>query len=161
VGEAALECVVLIGLPAAGKTTFYRTYFAATHAHLSKDLWPNATRREARQRALLAETLSLGRSVVIDNTNLTVVDRAALLAIAHAGDARAIAYFFNVTTREAAARNAAREGRAKVPNVAIFTGAKRLEAPTLAEGFDQLFELVLTPERTWNVTEITLQGRSA
>jgi predicted kinase len=34
--EAIAELVVLIGLPAAGKTSFYRARLAATHVHVSK-----------------------------------------------------------------------------------------------------------------------------
>jgi predicted kinase len=148
------ECVILIGLPGAGKTTFYQQNFAATHRHVSKDLWPNATGRDRRQRRALTEALTEGVPVVVDNTNPTVAERAAIIAAARAHGARIVGYFFDVTTREAVARNAARTGRQKVPNVAIFTVAKRLEAPTLAEGFDQLFRIRLTPERTFSVTPI-------
>ena len=55
--------------------------------------------------------------------------------------ARVIGYSFNVNTRPAVARNAERTGRGKVPTVAIFTAAKRLQRPSLAEGFDQLFRV--------------------
>jgi predicted kinase len=148
------ECVIFVGLPAAGKTTFYHRYFAATHQHISKDLWPNAPGRDARQRRLLAETIAGGSSAVVDNTNPAIADRAALIEIARAAGARVVGYFFDVTTREAVARNAGREGRQKVPKVAIFTVAKRLEPPTLAEGFDQLFRLTLKPDRTFHIEEI-------
>src|SRR5438067_2239432 len=42
------EIVILMGLPGAGKTTFYQSFFAASHAHISKDLWPNARERDHR-----------------------------------------------------------------------------------------------------------------
>jgi predicted kinase len=41
--------VILIGLPAAGKTTFYREKFHATHDHVSKDLLRNNPRPEPRR----------------------------------------------------------------------------------------------------------------
>jgi hypothetical protein len=69
------ECVI-IGLPGAGTTTFYRRYFAATHRHVSKDLWPYARRREARQQQVLQDALASGESVVVDNTNPTRLERA-------------------------------------------------------------------------------------
>lgn len=149
-----LECVILVGLPAAGKTTFYRRYFAATHRHISKDLWPNATRRDARQRRAIDDALSAGASVVVDNTNPASAERAAIVNAARSHGARVICYFFDVTTKESVARNAGRTGREKVPNVAIFTVAKRLEPPTPEEGFDQLFRLQLKPDRTFTIVEI-------
>lgn len=150
-----LECVIFIGLPGAGKTTFYRRYFADTHAHVSKDLWPNATAREARQRRVIADSMAAGRSVVVDNTNPTAADRAAIIAIARTYGARVVGYFFDVTTRLAVARNAGRTGREKVPSVAIFTVAKRLERPTLAEDFDQLFCVQFSEDRSQHVTEVS------
>jgi len=137
--SALVECVILIGLPGAGKSSLYREKFASTHVHVSKDLWPNATKREERQREMIEEALGAGRSVVIDNTNPTIAERAALIRLARVHGARVIGYFFDVNTRTAVARNAERTGRGKVPNVAIFTAAKRLQRPSLAEGFDQLF----------------------
>jgi len=148
------ECVILVGLPGAGKTSFYEQNFAASHRHISKDLWPNAAGREARQRRELAEALAAGASVVVDNTNPSIADRAAIIAIAHASGARVIGYFFDVTTRQAIARNAERRDRKKVPNVAIFTVAKRLVPPTPGEGFDELFRVTLTPDRTFSVSGI-------
>jgi len=150
-----LECIILIGLPGAGKTTFYRAYFAATHAHISKDLWPHASGRDARQRRAIDEALAAGRSVTVDNTNPTVADRAAITATARAHGANIIGYFFDVSTRVAIARNAGRTGRAKVPNVAIFTVAKKLERPTLFEGFDQLFCVQIDDDRVPHVNEMS------
>ena len=149
-----LECIILVGLPGAGKTTFYRRYFAATHVHISKDLWPNATGRDARQRRLIDESLASGRSVIIDNTNATVADRAAILSIARTHRADVRCYFIDVTTRAAVARNAGRADKEKVPNVAIFTVAKRLQRPTAEEGFDQLFCVQITESRDFHVVEL-------
>jgi predicted kinase len=149
------ECVLLVGLPGAGKSTLYRDTFAATHLHVSKDLWPNATGREKRQQGMISEALAAGQSVVVDNTNPTAAERALLIAIAREHRARVIGYFFDITTRAAVARNATRTGKAKVPNVAIFTVAKRLEPPTFAEGFDELFRVTFGEDRSRSVTPVT------
>jgi predicted kinase len=150
-----LECVILTGLPGAGKSSLYREKFAGTHVHVSKDLWPNATKREDRQRELIEEALASGKSIVIDNTNPTIAERATLIAIARTHGARVIGYYFDVNTRTAVARNAERTGRGKVPNVAIFTAAKRLQRPSLAEGFDQLFHVQIDKARSLRITEIS------
>ena len=149
-----LECVILVGLPAAGKTTFYRSRFASTHRHISKDLWPNAAGRDTRQRRLIDEALAAGASIVVDNTNATRAERQAIVGAARARGARVVGYFFDVTTREAVARNADRTGRERVPKVAIFTVAKRLEPPAPDEGFDQLFRLHLKSDRTFEMVEV-------
>jgi len=91
---------------------------------------------------------------VVDNTHPTVAERAAVIAAARARGARVVGYFVDVTTRVAVARNAERTGREKVPNVAIFTIAKRLERPALAEGFDQLFRVEVTETREFRVSEV-------
>lgn len=133
----APECVILIGLPGAGKSTFYRARLPA-HVHVSKDEFPNVRNKQARQDAALHAALAAGRDVVVDNTNVSLAERASVIAIARAHGARVVGYYVEAATREAIARNEKREGRAKVPKVAIFTCAKRLVPPSLAEGFDEL-----------------------
>jgi predicted kinase len=131
--------VILIGLPGAGKTTFYTQRLAATHLHISKDRFPRSARdKQARQDAALAAALDQGRSVAIDNTNVSAAERAAIIVLAKARGARIIGVYIDATTREAVARNERREGPEKVPKVAIFTKAKRLEPPLMGEGFDEL-----------------------
>jgi predicted kinase len=140
------ECVILIGLPAAGKSTFYRERFAGTHDHISKDLLRNNRKPERRQEQLLLESLSGGRSLVIDNTNASVATRAPLIRAGHAHGARVIGYYFPTEAGAALRRNRARDGRERVPDVAIFAVRKRLEPPSREEGFDELFEVKLVED---------------
>ena len=133
-----LELVIFTGLPGSGKSTYYREHFAATHVHVSKDLMPNARGREDRQRMQIEAALAAGRSVVVDNTNPSRDVRAALIAICLRFGARVIGYYFDVDVRVCIMRNREREGRARVPEVAIFTTRKKLQVPELGEGFDEL-----------------------
>jgi predicted kinase len=137
VAIARPECVILVGLPGAGKTTFYRQRYSS-HEHISKDALPSAGNKQARQEAALRRALAEGRSVIVDNTHVSPADRAAVIAVAREFDARVVGYYIEATTREAVARNEKRTGRAKVPKVAIFTSAKRLVPPAAEEGFDEL-----------------------
>jgi predicted kinase len=147
-----MDCVILIGLPAAGKSSFYRERFAATHDHISKDLLRNNRKPERRQEQLLVESLSGGRSIVIDNTNASVATRAPLIRAARAHGARVVGYYFPTEAGAALRRNRAREGRERVPDVAIFAVRKRLEPPSREEGFDELFEVkLLEDERRFEV----------
>jgi predicted kinase len=149
------ECVILIGLPAAGKTTFYNRQFAATHVHISKDLGPSASGKDARQERLLRESLQAGRSVVIDNTNPAIEDRAPLIRIAREHGARVIGFHLQATTREAVGRNRGREGKQRVPDVAIFTKAKRMVAPSAREGFDELYRVSIRDDGSFDVQPVT------
>jgi predicted kinase len=134
---SAPDCIILIGLPGAGKSTFSRQRFPA-HTHISKDSFPRHARdKQARQDAAIRAALAAGRSIVVDNTNVTTADRAAVISLAREFAARVIGYYVDSTTRDAVARNE-RRGRAKVPKVAIFTSAKKLVPPALSEGFDEL-----------------------
>jgi hypothetical protein len=87
------ECAILIGLPAAGKTTFYRKHLAGTHVQVSKDLMPHARRRDDRQARLILEALTAGRSVAVDNINPTAADRAGIIALARSCQAEVVGYF--------------------------------------------------------------------
>jgi predicted kinase len=149
-----MECVILIGLPAAGKTSFYRERFAGSHDHVSKDLMRHAPRPQRREEQLVAESLASGRSVVIDNTNPSAAVRAPLIRLARAHGAEVIGYYFPTEAGDALRRNRAREGRDRVPDVAIFTVRKRLEPPALEEGFDRLFAVRLhEQERRFDVED--------
>jgi predicted kinase len=129
---------ILVGLPGSGKTSFVRARLAG-HAHVSKDLMRSTRDRSARQLALVAQALAAGRSVVVDNTNLRLTDRAPLIAAARAAGAKVVGYFFDATAKDCLARNRGREGKARVPDVAIHVARARLEPPTREEGFDALF----------------------
>ena len=133
-----LELVIFVGLPGSGKSTYYREHFAATHVHVSKDLMANVRARDERQRREIETALAAGRSVVVDNTNPSRDVRAPLIATGRRYGAKVTGYFFDVDVRACIMRNREREGRARVPEVAIFTTRKKLQPPALDEGFDEL-----------------------
>lgn len=135
------HCVILIGLPGAGKSTFARGRFPG-YDYISKDAFPPGARnKQARQDAALRAAFGNGRSAIVDNTSVTPAERAAIITIAREFGARITGYYLAISTRDAVARNEQREGRAKVPKVAIFTAAKRLVPPSPDEGFDELHTL--------------------
>lgn len=148
-----MELVLFIGLQGSGKSSFYRERFADSHVLVSKDLWPHARRREARQRRLISEALASGRSVVVDNTNPTPELRAPLISLGKGYGARVVGNAFESRLEDCLARNAKREGQARVPEVALYTTRKVLRWPSLAEGFDALYFVRFTPEGTFEVTD--------
>ena len=135
-----LELIVLVGLQGAGKSTFYRTTLAATHALVSKDLMGRRARdKQGRQVREIAGHLAAGRSVVVDNTNVTVADRAALLVVGRAHSARVACYLFEPDLLGSRERNRLRLGRARVPDDVLEMTLRRFEPPHPGEGFDALF----------------------
>jgi predicted kinase len=138
------ELVVFVGLQAAGKSSFYRERFAATHVLVSKDLLRNNRKPQRRQLRLVEEALARGRSVVVDNTNPTAAERAPLVTLGRGHGARIVGYYFPAPLTDCLVRNAGREGRARVPSVALYATARKLERPRRTEGFDALFQVRLT-----------------
>ena len=134
----AMDLVILVGLPASGKTTYYRDHFADSYVHVSKDLMPNARRRDDLQERAIGQALQSGRSVVVDNTNPSPAVRAPLIALGRRHGARIIAYYFETAGKECLVRNRQREGKARVPDVAIFVTSKKLVPPSESEGFDEV-----------------------
>jgi predicted kinase len=135
--------VIFVGLPASGKSSFYRARFAATHALVSKDLMPNNRRRAARQLELVTAALRAGRPVVVDNTNTRRADRVELVQLAQAWRIPVAVYHFTATLESCLMRNRGREGKARVPDVALFTAKKLLEPPGDDEGFAARYEVEL------------------
>jgi predicted kinase len=132
------DLVIFSGLQAAGKSTFYARRFATAHVLVSKDRLRRHRRPGRRQAELIAEALAARRSVVVDNTNPTPEVRAELIALGRQHGARIVGYWFPPDVRASVERNAQREGRARVPPVAIYATATRLVAPSHAEDFDAL-----------------------
>jgi predicted kinase len=157
-----VELVVLIGLPAAGKTSFFGERFAATHVHVSNDLRPRgARRRRDAERREIEDALRGGRSVVVDNTHPRARDRAPLVALGRAHGARVVGYYFEPDVKGSLARNALRSGTGRVPAVAVHVAHKRLEPPSLAEGFDALFALRLAPGGGFEIAPLAGDGADA
>jgi len=134
-----MELIIFVGLQASGKTTFYHTHFAATHQHISKDLFPNNKNKDRRQTQLITESLNEGKSVVVDNTNPTTIERAPLIEIGKNYSCKIIGYYFNLPLNLCLERNSQRIGKAKVPEVGIYAKAKKLTPPSYSEGFHDLF----------------------
>ena len=130
--------MVLVGLQGSGKSTWVAEHLAATHVVVSKDYWPNARRRETRQRRVVAGLLAEGRSVVVDNTDPAPEDRAPLIAAAREAGVPVRAVWLDTPAEVCLARNDARTGRARVPLVGFFATRARLVPPSMEEGFDRV-----------------------
>ena len=137
-----MELVLFIGLPASGKSSFYRARFADTHCLVSKDLLKNNRRKDRRQKQLIEEAFQNGLSVTLDNTHPEKAQRAPWIEMAKSWSAVVKGYYFSSLASECLERNRIRAER--VPDVAIFSIAKQLQLPSFDEGFDELYYVKLT-----------------
>ena len=139
--------MLLVGAQASGKTTFYRRRFAGTHEWINRDTLGSP----ARERDALARVLASGRPYVLDRTNALAADRAVSIAAAKARGYRVVGYFFRSELKELLGRNSRREGREKIPPAGVVATFKRLQPPTAAEGYDELYEVRAGPGGEFDV----------
>lgn len=139
---------MLIGIQGAGKTTFYQRRFSDSHVRINLDM----LRTRSRETLLLTACLEGGQRFVVDNTNVTPVERARYIALAKERRFRVVGYYFEPDARGAVTRNAARARH--VPKVGIFGTLKRLVRPELSEGFDQLWSVSIGADGEFVVTAL-------
>jgi predicted kinase len=154
-----MQLVILIGLQASGKSTFYRERFARTHAYVSRDQFRRTANPPRRQKDLIDTALADGRDVVVDNTSPRVADRAPIIRQAKSFGAEVVGYFFEPDVQGSIARNRQRPPAQRVPDVAIYVTAKRLVRPSLAEGFDELFSVRSAADNNFVLTPLAQTGR--
>ncbi|MBO0822974.1 MAG: ATP-binding protein [Actinobacteria bacterium] len=126
---------VLVGLQASGKTTFCHQMLGG-YVQVSKDHWPSARNRQRRQLRLIGDALAAGRDVAVDNTNPSPEEWQPLMEVARQNGGRVVAYWFPPDLPGSLGRNAARQGRARVPEVGLRAVMARLQRPELTDGFD-------------------------
>ena len=127
--------VIMMGLQGSGKSTFYSKHLSADYVRVNLD-----TLKTRHQESLqIEECLMEGKNFVIDNTNPTMADRARYITLAKENGYHVIGYFMESKIKDCIARNALREGKARVPNTAIAATSNKLEIPSYEEGFDELY----------------------
>ncbi|HEU0297800.1 MAG TPA: AAA family ATPase [Longimicrobium sp.] len=142
-----MEAVILVGIQASGKSTFYAQRFFDTHVRISRDL----LKTRNRERLLLQACIEGKQPFVVDNTSVRAEERAPYIAAARAAGYRVVCYFFRTETRAAIARNRLRQGKAAVPIPGILGTYKKLEEPRMEEGFDEIYAVTLTPSNEFVV----------
>ncbi len=134
-----MELVLLIGLPASGKSSFFQHRLADTHTKISKDLMKGKRNRDHKQRVLLEECASRDQPVVLDNTHPSKASRAPWIRWAQERKWKVKGYYLSCSVEECQRRNARRDPLEIVPDVGFFSILGSLERPSYSEGFDELF----------------------
>ena len=130
-----MEMIIFCGIQATGKSSFYKENFFNSHVRVSLDLL-NTRRKED---ALLNTCLEIQQKMVIDNTNPTLQERTKYIHLGKLNKYKIIGYFFQSKLKESIARNNLREGKARIDKRGIIAASNKLEIPSYAEGFDELY----------------------
>jgi predicted kinase len=142
-----MEAVILCGVQGSGKTTLYRDRFLDTHVRVSMDL----LRTRPREAAFLRTCLETHQPFVVDNTNPTPAERRRYVEPARAAGFRVVGYLVEVDELEALGRNAERPPGRRVPARGLVGTGRRLQRPTLEEGFDELWHATAAPGGGWRI----------
>lgn len=146
-----MEAVVFIGVQGAGKSTFFKQRFVDTHVRINGDM----LKTKFRERVLIEACLKAKQPFVVDKTNASREQRAGYIQLAKASNFRVVGYYFQSDFAAALERNNRREGKAKVPAQALRSFLKKLEKPSLNEGFDCLFGVWINENNDFVVEEIS------
>jgi predicted kinase len=137
-----MELVLLMGLQASGKSTFWRERYADTHVRINLDM----LRTRHRERRLFATCLEVGQPVVVDNTNVSAADREPYITQAKARGFRVVGYYFRSALAECLERNRLRPEHQRIPDRGVRGAAGRLELPSSSEGFESLWYVRIDPQ---------------
>jgi hypothetical protein len=130
-----MEAIILCGIQASGKTSFYKEKFFRTHMRISLDLLGTRNKEDE----FLRLCYQLHQRLVVDNTNVTKAARVKYITTAKAWKYKVIGYYFKTTSLAAIARNKTRTGKELLAEKGIWGTNKKLQPPSYDEAFDELF----------------------
>lgn len=130
----AKTAFIMIGIQGSGKSEFCRRFLPGIE-RINLDTLKT---RKNERRAITACHIR-GLDYVVDNTNPAREDRARYISAAKAMGYRVVGYFMQSRLQECIARNNLREGKERIPAKAIAMTSDKLEMPSKAEGFDELY----------------------
>lgn len=134
-----MQLIVFTGIQASGKSSFYLLNLYQSHLRINLDM----LKTRHRENIIFEACLASKTKMVIDNTNPTRGDRARYIQPAIAAGFEVISYYFETDLASALERNHYREAKANIPEVGLRATYNKLEIPSVDEGFDQVFKLII------------------
>lgn len=131
--------VIMMGIQGSGKSTFCAASFP-DYTRINLDTL--RTRKKEQEALWLA--INRKENIVIDNTNPAKNDRKKYIEAGKANRYKIVGYFMQSRLQECIERNNTRTGKEKIPSVAIACTSNKLEMPSYAEGFDELYFVEIT-----------------
>lgn len=152
------ELIIMVGGPGSGKSSFCQNHLVdAGYEVINQDTlktWHKCSKRAE-------ELLSLGKRVVIDNTNGKVLDREHYIKVAKKLDVKYRCFVMDTSFEQCQHNIRFRlltdPGRAVITMVVLNTYKKYYKKPTVAEGFAEIVNVKFVPKFR-NGEEKTLYG---
>ena len=135
-----MEGIILIGLQASGKSSFYLRNFFRTHVRVSLDM----LKTRHREEIILNACLESKQPIVIDNTNPTSNGRQKYIGKLKQYRFAVKGYYFQSKLEECLERNCKRSDDERIPEIGIRGTYNKIEIPKIGEGFDCLFYVAMT-----------------
>jgi predicted kinase len=146
-----MQAIILMGIQASGKSTFYSHQLATTHLRINLDM----LKTRHREKRLLETCLEIGQPFVVDNTNPGLEDRQRYIEPAKIYKFQVIGYYFESKILSSIDRNQNRPEAQQVPEKGIRGTHARLVIPKYDEGFDELYYVRLLPDGGFDIAEWT------
>ena len=131
--------VIMMGIQGSGKSTFCAKNFSE-YTRINLD----TLRTRKKENDALRLAINRKENIVIDNTNPTVSDRKKYIEAGKASQYEIIGCFMQSRLQECIERNDSRQGKEKIPSIAIACTSNKLEMPGYEEGFDELYFVKIT-----------------
>lgn len=145
-----MQLIIFTGVQASGKSSFYLLNLHHSHLRINLDM----LKTRYRENLIFEACLTGQAKCVIDNTNPTREDRTRYIQRALDAGFEVIAYYFETDLSSTLERNSYRIGKANIPEVGVRATYKKLEMPTLEEGFTEIYVVKIIGNGEFSVLPI-------
>ena len=139
---------IMMGIQGSGKSTFYHQFLAKDFVRVNLD----TLKTRHQEKLLIEDCIKQRKNFAVDNTNPTKDDRQRYITLAKAAGYKIIGYFMESKLKECIERNNLRQGKEKIPTIAIASTSNKFQMPSFDEGFDELY-FVKNDGKTMTVSE--------
>jgi predicted kinase len=143
------QAIIFIGVQATGKSTYFKERFADTHVRINLDM----LKTRHREKLILEACIETHQSFVVDNTNPMIEDRRRYMVPAKAANFEVIGYYFQSKLTASLLRNQQRVDKQRIPMAGVMAAYRKLQVPTLEEGFDKLYYVHIDTQASFIVEE--------
>ena len=146
--SSSVEMVILVGLPAAGKSTFAKTYLEPKgYEVVNRD----TLKTQPKCLSTCEDALKNKKSVVVDNTNPSKESRKCFIDIAKKHNVKVRCFHLDLPKELCEHMNMFRQTQSagvqrRVPAVGFNMFKSKFEAPDMSEGFTEIKKIEFVPK---------------